>query len=698
MGFMHNMMRRFGMSITPDDIGPREDRTMFMGLHGLRALTGDDDTYNNLFSRVNAIATKFGTVQPYAADAHGVPLTPIPPAMQALYHPNDMFAQRDFFSYICSVLLTQPHLDLLIWTGNPSNPQPGGKVTPENIRGYTVLPQDSRQYDASRYDYYHAVELTVNGVAKTMRFTRDETIALNYARHPGDMSREISPSMTVRKWADVDDLISDYERGFFGNHGIPAGAMKIVAGDDSDYEKTVGQLRRAFTGARNVNKLVYSRTPIDPETGKPSQVGKIEFVPYQQVNNTLDIDTLDKVVGDRLSNAIPVPDIIRGLDTGQTYANAEQSVKAFYENTLDPLLAHVWGQFQFELDRITGGLGYQIVYDLDTPGNTDADKTRSETMSANVASLINLVNAGAAVTDAATAMGLDENWAKLTLHPESTPIAPAENMTSNKLTSDVTAEEENKEPDSPAYRKAKRVAKNVLSLIIEAQGISRNAAGDDVRHQISVVMAGELDDAYSFDLLAYANDNKDALLDQLQELAKTDKRLRQLLDDIPADDWDELPDKYADQYAQRLDKVASGYVDGAWQHVADLKSEAQANDWDDQQLVQSLTDYRNSDKPMLLAQNELMAAQRLGALYSAMRMGNAYGVKIRKVWNATGAHPCDLCAELDGTTVDADQAYMDEGESIQANGTTYVNDFMAMQTSMAHPRCQCTSTYEVADD
>ena len=54
----------------------------------------------------------------------------------------------------------------------------------------------------------------------------------------------------------------------------------------------------------------------------------------------------------------------------------------------------VWDKFQFELDRITGGLGYGINFTLDIPAQTDVRKVQADTQAVQVDTLIKLINAG----------------------------------------------------------------------------------------------------------------------------------------------------------------------------------------------------------------------------------------------------------------------------------------------------------------
>ena len=267
----------------------------------------DSDIYDNIFPYVNAISQRFSTIMPYAVGPDGDKLEPTPTALKALYAPNDTFSFREFLRFMASSILTQSHLDILIWTQQGRQIVPGGPVTPDNIVGYTFLPQDSRKYTSDRLDYYHHTKVVVDNMAQTMDFSRDETIALSYSAHPLDPSRGISPAMTVQSWASVDDLIADYERGFFSNGAVPSGVLNIVSDSQEGFNRTVAQLKAAFRGAKNTNSIAYSFVPIDPETRKPSQIAKLTWNPFQQSNTNLDLKTISDLATQRMTKSLGTP-------------------------------------------------------------------------------------------------------------------------------------------------------------------------------------------------------------------------------------------------------------------------------------------------------------------------------------------------------------------------------------------------------
>lgn len=654
------------------------------------------DIFDNIFPYVNAIAQRFSTVIPYAVTPDGRKLDPAPAALNALYAPNDTYSCLEFLKLIASGMLTQSHIDILIWTTEG----PGGNITPNNITGYTILPQNSRVYNDSRNDWYHRVTMDLGNGPRQYEFTRDETIALSYSRHPNDPTRGISPAMTIKKWANVDDMIADYERGFFGNNAVPAGMLGIVSENAEDFQRNRARLEETFRGAGNNNGIVYNLIPVDPTTHKPSQTSKLVWVPFQNSNDTLDLQTVSNVVNNRLANALAVPDIVRGIDNGQTYANAEMAERSFIENTLKPLCMTVWDKWQFELDRVTGGLGYGITFDLDLPAQTEVERTQAETQQIRVNSLIQLVNMGATVESAADALGLPEPYKRLNLRKTDTTLPPTLHSTRNvtkaaKKTDDMTTEDQ----ILPATR-------TYVDRVVRLTRRSRNGLKDDLE------TIGR----------QWVADVKDALIAHLADYAcKTGMKLEQVITawaelhpehplavDIqsytPTDwqklyDWTTLPDDIKTAYETHLQEIADTTSKTITNKTLKLLNQADTEQWDAHRLNDELARLGN-DHAELIARCETVQSQRLGSLYSARNLSETLGVRLQKVWRITGdGNTCDFCQHMEGTTIPLDSAYMaKDATSITIGDHSYTNSFENMMTPNGHPRCRCYEDYEVVGD
>lgn len=651
------------------------------------------DTYDNIFPYVNAIAQRFSTVIPYAVTSEGRRLDPTPAALRALYAPNDTYSCLEFLKLIASGILTQSHVDILIWTAEG----PGGTITPDNITGYTLLPANSRVYNDTRTGWYHRVTMDLGDGIRQYEFNRNETISLSYSRHPDDPTRGISPAMTIKKWANVDDMIADYERGFFGNNAVPAGMLGIVSENAEDFQRNRARLEETFRGAGNNNGIAYNMIPVDPMTHKPSQTSKLVWVPFQNSNDSLDLQTVNDVVNNRLANALAVPDIIRGIDNGQTYANAEMAERSFIENTLKPLCMTIWDKWQFELDRITGGLGYGITFTLDLPAQTEVEKVQAETQQIRISNLIQLVNMGASVETAVEALGLPETYRRLDLHPSTTdtPLLPsARNIA--KATKPIN--------DTPTEPHLLTATRTYVTRVIQLTRRSQAGLRDDLE------TIGK----------QWINDVKNDLITHLTNYAKkTGLKLEQVItawaethpnNPIAVEvqgytrndwqklyDWTNLPSNTKTAYLDHLETIAATSSKTITAKTLDILTRADTDQWDARRLNDELTHLGN-EHAELIARCETVQAQRLGSLYSARQMSESLGVRLRKVWRTSGdATTCDFCKHMEGTTIGLDDTYLPTGASVEVNDHTYVNNFESMNTPNGHPNCRCYEDYEVED-
>lgn len=720
MSIMDGIKSVLGLSSAKASVAPSREPTPLGGswvpsspLSPLFGLDDSWDDYDNVFPYVNAIAQRFSTIVPYAVDGRGNRIEPAPSALSALYQPNNAFSAREFLKFIAVSLLTQDHLDILIWTRRNGRPMPGGKVTRDNIAGYSFLPPDSRSYTDSRSDYTLNAKILLNGQLEPLEFTRDEAIALTYSRHPVDPTMGISPAMTVKKWASVDDMIADYEQGFFANGAIPSGTMSIVSENQADFERTVAQLKTAFQGADNANGIVYSYKPVDPVTHKPTGAGKLEWTPFQQPNTSLDLKTVSDVATNRLSKSMGTPSIMMGIDDSQTYANAQQAERIFIENTLQPLLMTVWDKFQFELDRITGGLGYSITFELNLPTQTDVESVQAATQSTQVNSLISLVNAGATPMEAAKALGLSEDYGNLTLKApdaeqspavadESTPQAKTAGGVQEPVAVDSAYAKNMTGSRGEAYKQGYKAAMTMLDSCVEyvlGEGVldrTSQTPGSIALEWLNGALA-----AYQPRIIEYAEQTGRSIADSVKELAKTDPAIRDILDNYTEQQlkqlytWEDMPDEYEDAYHSHLQLVANDTVQNGISKVQDILQQADSEGWTRAETESALRAFVTGARAESLARNELNKAEKLGSLYSALHMSEEMGVKLEKYWKTTGPHPCPVCTELNGTVIGLDDTFMDVGDSLEIDGKSYVNDFESKTTADGHPNCLCVTLYRV---
>lgn len=634
----------------------------------------NQDTYDTVFTYIDTIANKFATITPYAEDMDGVKLLQQPAAIQALYNPNDMFSFREFLKYIASAILCRPYVDILVWTQTADGRvQPGGPVYENNIIGYTFLPTSARiQRGGDSYEFQ--ANISVNGEPSHVEtFTRDEVISLRYSVQPDHILDGISPAMTVEAWSDIDTLISEYERGFFKNGAVPAGIMDIIADDPESFRRTVDDLKNGYQGADKTNGVLYNYRPVDPITMEPKQYSKFEWHALQSGNDKLDLQTLNTVSHDHMAGAFGVPDMARGLDKGQTYANAEQANISYLENTIRPLCETVWNKFESELKRITrGGLDYRINFKIVLPQQTDVINVQAQTIKTLTDAYIELVNIGADPNKAAEALNLPQ-FADIVTSSNSTPTVAAPKNMYSKQPKKITRSE--------TYRRIRRVTRSYYQTIKEKTTAPEY---EDNSQQDLKKFIQELLNCMTPYILQVMNTNGLTLSDLVeaeadsQYLESKRKDIEQLINNTV------LTGAYYSTLVKHVTTVSEQTTSTVTVEINKIMMKAKAEGWTKTELANTLNDYINSHAD-LLARTETTTAQSMGALYEGTEWNNHIKYKAFKKWVCYGAHPCDTCKQLDGMTIPVEESYT---TSKNANLEQLTVEPAAIECP-AHANCQC---------
>ena len=97
-------------------------------------------------------------------------------------------------------------------------------------------------------------------------------------------------------------------------------------------------------------------------------------------------------------------------------------------------------------------------------------------------------------------------------------------------------------------------------------------------------------------------------------------------------------------------------------------------------------------KAELIARNETLYAIRSGRLEQDEKIAEKYGLSVKLVWRTSNdADVCDICAAMEGQTVDLGKAFNDtvktaDGEVITWEHSEW-ND--GGRIPDAHPNCRC---------
>ena len=679
-------------------------------------VTFDFDDYRANFAAVRSIVER-ASVVPYAIDAKGerLPDSQQPAALRKLFEPNDAMSFYDFIDYLLSSILTQPRVLVRInWSGT--------RHTSKNIAGYTFLPVAARRISTASGDVYQYTKR--DGGVDTVSVS--DVMTFYYSQSTDAYGRGISPAQASKKWATITDYIADYQAGFFKNGARPDGMFIITANSHEQYKKAVDELEKVHRrGAAGHFNYQYSYNPTD-ENGKPLAAASVEYRSYGSVNKDLALADLLKNAQDKTDSVYGVPAIARGNDSTATYSNAQVSDRILAIK-IEYLLRRVWQRFWHELNRCTvDTLDWAIAFDYEVPALADSDKVRAETAAAYASTLMQLVNAGASVADAAKALGLGEDWQALTLSaPQAAQGAENAKTVNNAVEALKVASERLEQAGykinasvADTVAKANEKLERLAGLYHCETPAKSNADGTDaepeadpvdekhgaaVRKLVKIINANDrriIDKAapdYAANEYQPTDDEVQEFNDQLAELLepiaieKQGDVIAAILKDIGLKAPDHTPTAMDDpKWWERLKKVASGHDKFVAEQVEQVLASAEADGLDYNETRKRLDGIVNSDRAKLMARNEIVNSERFGSLQATRALAEANGLKAYKVWQCVGdKRTCKYCRAMDGKSVPLDDAWAKVGDKIDADGDSLAIDWTDLNVPNAHANCRC---------
>lgn len=328
--------------------------------------------YENAYSSITKINNKFMKIRPYAVNDKGEKVEAQQPVINALYHPNKLNSSVEFREALSLMYLVHPKTHILVWRKENGKVYAGGKITAKNIGGFSFMEGVTAVTVGGKTTY------TVNTDNGSSTFTDMEVITLRGLNPHRINSGGFSATQAASKWTTIDDYIAQYQQGFFRNGAVPSGEFIITAPSAKEFNDIVDRLQEKHRGADNNNNIVYTHRPIDPQSGKPANA-QIEWVPYATPNRELSLKELFEQANKKIDSAYGVPASIRGVGENNNYATARTDQQNFMENVVDPIALKIWTGITHELNRITGGLGVAISYDIVIPAIAEEEREQEET-------------------------------------------------------------------------------------------------------------------------------------------------------------------------------------------------------------------------------------------------------------------------------------------------------------------------------
>lgn len=608
--------------------------------------------YENLFAQVRPLIDAMKCVMPYGVTDRGTRLPEAKtPELAWLKNPNDDMGWSEFADLMFATWLTEDELDIHLWRDER------GRVI-----AYTIIPPECRIYLG--YGRWEWQVLTTDGIEI---LDEDQVMRLRFSRSPRNIQKGVSPASAVRVWAQIDDLISQYQRAYFENGAIPATITFITASTFDKYEKTRKELENKLKGANNRNKTVYAWRQFDNDTG--NSVDQIEVKTIQGNNSTMAIKEIVDIVNDRLNKSIGVSNFILGDDSSAKYDNAELSDHQFTRRRVYPALVSFWNQFQHELERLLGGLGYGISFDLEIPEITERVKAKAEISRIRAESLVNIISAGATGASAVKALGLPECWqgaandiyAKALAGDLLSPISidygkpKVVEATVDKLS--TTESKDDKKDDIHGHECAcchkdklppmTDAEKKLYDMLLEFGQFfieDQNTPVKDLIASITELLEddakdGEIQAINAIKMLA----NKEIANELVNTLSKGEVYVSEAL---------------KGRIATRAELLANGYADYTKKIIENTL--AGAEDLNKNEIKQLLQEAIPEERAELIARNETLYAIRSGRLEQDEALAEKYGLNVRLVWRTSGdADVCPICEAMNGQTVELGKSFND---------------------------------------
>lgn len=665
-----------------------------------------DNQYENGYPSISKLGNSFAVVEPYTIDANGKSVSSN--ILDRLYTPNTQMSAYDFREALAVTTLVQDKVRLRVHHN-------GTRVTADSITGFTFMEGFTERIVGGRRDY-----LMPNGEV----LTDDEVITLR-SINPDNINSGFSASRAARRWTRLDDYIADYQKGFFENGAVPAGEMIITARTTGEFNDIVDMLQSKHKGAGKNNNITYVHRPTD-QNGAPLN-SQIEWVPFSSPNKDMALKDLFENVNKKIDSVYGVPAEIRGFLSNSNYASVAVAERVFVKYALDPLTMKIWSKFTHELNRITGGTGVAITYDLPKPKIADEEKVTAEAKEIDARTVSTLVAEGYTLDSAIEYINSGELYslvlgeAPQTDKPEvlsteeakGTPEQPIDmyakfykDLADIKALLTVQPKVIEKKPEVKEKQigpvdlvmfidKMKRVIREQMARQVDKavekldEALVKKAYGDTTEEEdkeFTKAMAALL-----LPLIAiYGNRTVNNATGLILEAGLSTQNVRSF----------EFTPAQKRAYEKYLGKVGTGYANQTAAEIRRILGDGILNGATKQEIESQLRktllggphDYRIER----LAKTEVNLSEGRAGLYAMENIQEQTGYSIAKVWNVSSSDPCEFCEALDGTVISVEEHFVDKGDVIEGvSGGIYNNDFSDTDTADAHPNCNCYTTYRV---
>jgi phage portal protein BeeE len=679
------------------------------GLYGSAYDFYKGHSYDNTYSSVSKIVNEFMTIRPYAIDGNGKPLKDVR-VINKLYHPNQQMSSVDFREALAVMTLVHRKVYLLLWREENREAVPGGDVTADNFAGCTFLEGVSEIVVGSEKRYQ----------VGTNSYSTKEVIEIMSGFDPYNLGQGYSPSVAAKKWANLDDYIAAYQAGFFENGAVPAGEFIITAATADEFNKIVDDMQSRHRGSGRNNNVVYTHRPISPTTGNPTNA-QVEWVPFANTNKEMSLKEIFEQVNDKIDSAFGVPASIRGVNDNNTYASVRVDEQIFMKYAVKPFTMRIWTRFTHELNRVTGGLGFAITFDLDIPGVADEEKVIAERKRVEFGLIKEAMDAGFNLDSVVEAFELSNGYKLLNTGYQKPTIQNDK--------PDVDEGDEVEDAPDATTLEQKSVCEHGITasggscMYHECAECSHKIADPDdpdVVEQISKIVRKHMDYQIEQSIKGFGLSEKDAADMDQQELTYMVTEILTVImaymavrgavtytegiallvsAGIAIDNVSEyvVSEITKSQYRAYLTNVAQSYTTDTANAIRDVLAKGQTLEWDKETIARNLREIMDTDewRVQRLARTEEHRTFGQSSVDAMTQLMNETGTKIYKIWHTNG-DACEFCQAMEGKRELVSTSFLPTGDSVEGvDGGTFLNTFVNVNSASLHPNCHCYVTYEI---
>lgn len=704
-----NLRRRISNFIRTKVFDPFEniDLNKVVGWHSVGGSSSygfyRDNQYENGYSSISKLGNGFAAIEPYTIDKDGK--TVASNILDRIYTANTDMSAYDFREALAVTTLVHDKVRLQVHYR-------GENLNVDSITGFTFMENFSERIVGGKRDY-----MMGNGEV----LTDDEVITLKSV-NPNNINDGFSASHAARRWTRLDDYIADYQRGFFENNAIPAGEMIITAKTPGEFNDIVDMLQAKHKGASKNNNITYVHRPTD-QNGNPLN-SQIEWVPFSVSNKELSLKDLFENVNKKIDSVYGVPQEIRGQLANSNYASVAVAERVFVKYALDPMTMKIWSKFTHEINRVTGGAGVAITYDLDMPQIADEEKVKAEAKSVDAATVASLVEQGYTLESAVEYVNSGELYslvlgeAPKTEEPEitdeidDTPEQPLDIYAKSFIAMQEYFDKKFatlKPPEAKPEVHTKRLDEVDLQIYRTRMA---HVIREQMQRQVNKAV-NQLDEALKNKAYGDTNKEEDKLFtaDMLAVLLplvyvygkkQTNQGVEIILDaGLSTEGVKPFTFTAAQQkaYERYLGRIGTGYADQTADSIRKILGEGileqQTKAEIEDRLRGVILGPDNEYRVQRLADTEVNLSEGRASVSAMENIQNDTGYTIEKVWNITeGA--CEFCQALDGTVVGVEEVFVPLGSKVEAGDAVFENNWTDVESAELHANDNCYTTYRVS--